>query len=266
MPTLTVYRHGSTMGSGNPNATPPQRTEVLGWSAHAVRRNVRFLYSVDETVLEELPGVAFTLTLRECPLEPKAWQRARDAFLVALRRKGVVLVHWVTEWQRRGVPHLHLAAYWPAIYHPPVSAVIGDWLRITAPYGSKASGQHHSPIYDALGWNQYVSKHAARGLSHYQRSPENIPEGWRGQSTGRMWGKLGSWPILAPDRFDLGSEAFHRFRRIVRSWRLADSRRLEPVPRGCVVSDGRVWQARSKSGDCFSTSSNQPSGRAAARS
>jgi len=229
MPTLSVYRHGATMGAGNPNAKPPPRTAVTGWSAHAIRRNLLFLYSVDERGLQPLHGLALTLTIRDCPQNPQDWLRARDAFLVALRRSGVVLVHWVTEWQRRGVPHLHLAAYWSEVPDP--VAILGHWLRIAAPFGAKPRGQHFHPIYDVLGWNQYVSKHAARGLHHYQRNPENIPAAWVGGSTGRMWGKLGDWPTVDAAKLDLDPSSYHRLRRIVRGWRLADARKASDARR-----------------------------------
>lgn len=244
MPTLSIYRHGATMGKGNPSANPPVRTEVAGWSAHAVRRNLLFLYSVDERRLDGLSGLALTLTVRDCPATAKDWQKARDAFLVVLRRRGVVLVHWVTEWQRRGVPHLHLAAYWSPDRYPAPSDLVASWLRIAAPYSPRAGGQHTHGIYDVLGWNQYVSKHAARGLHHYQRSSDGIPEGWLGQSTGRMWGKLGTWPVVDPDCFELDQASFWRFRRVVRSWRCADARRSVKVGSFSVVDTRRVVSAR----------------------
>lgn len=244
MPTLSLYRHGATMGKGNPSAVPPVRTEVIGWSAHAIRRNLLFLYSVDERGLEGLSGLALTLTVRDCPPSPKDWQRARDAFLACLKRSGVVFVHWVTEWQRRGVPHLHLAAYWAPEKRPLSRVLISSWLRIAAPYGPRARGQHSHAIYDVLGWNQYVSKHAARGLHHYQRNPESIPEGWRGQSTGRMWGKLGDWPLVEPDRFELDQAGFWRFRRVVRSWRRADARRPLKISGFTLIDTRRVRSAR----------------------
>lgn len=238
---MTVYRHGGTSGQGNPNAKPPERSEVQGWSAHAIRRNLLFLYSVDERGLEGLQGAAFTLTLRDCPATPAEWQGARDRFFRELRRLGVHLVHWVVEWQRRGVPHLHLAAYWPLGVKVPKGEVIGHWLAITHRWQSMGSGQHATPIWDVLGWNQYVSKHAARGLHHYQRNPSGIPEGWRGVSTGRMWGKLGHWPVVEPMKVEISPAAFHVYRRMVRSWRIADARK--PDPKG-KIQGRRIRSAR----------------------
>lgn len=240
MPTPTVYRHGLKLGCGNPNARPPERTIVTGWSAHSIRRNVDFLYSVDERGLEPLSGLALTLTVRRCPESPPEWQRMRVAFEKVIRRMSLDLGHWVTEWQRRAVPHLHMALYWQPQDLPAASDLIRQWLRIAAPYGASYRGQYVHRIYDALGWNQYVSKHAARGLHHYQRNPQNIPPGWRHQSTGRMWGKLGKWPIVEPVRFDIDQLAFWRFRRVVRGWRLADARKPVQLPYALQAASGEV--------------------------
>lgn len=224
MPTLTVYRHGATMGTGNPSATPPLRTACVGWSASSIRRNVRFLYSVDERPLADLEGMALTLTVKVCPESGADWGRCRLAFLEALRRSGVQLVHWVTEWQRRGVPHLHLACYWQPHCTPNPEIIIAHWLRITSQYDSGRTSQHTARIFDALGWNQYTSKHAARGLHHYQRSPENVPKAWRGSSSGRMWGTSGTWPVSPPLPLDLTSQASWTYRRLVRGYRIAQAR------------------------------------------
>jgi len=78
-----------------------------------------------------------------------------------------------------------------------------------------------------LGWFQYMSKHASRGVKHYQRSADGIPEQWK-LNTGRVWGKSGEWPTRAPARINLqnerGDRGFFAFRRLVRSWRIANAR------------------------------------------
>jgi hypothetical protein len=58
-------------------------------------------------------------------------------------------------------------------------------------------------------------------VKHYQR--QGRPEGW--ESTGRLWGKSGDWPADEPMRYDLDMPAYHRYRRLVRSWRVADARK-----------------------------------------
>ena len=242
MPVLKVYRHGVTAGCPPAqNPRPPERTKCEGWTSSTIRRNRLFLYSVDESRLDGV-GFAFTGTVKVCPPTHEDWKRSREAFFVRLRRAGMIRAHWVTEWQKRGIPHLHMAVWFPQEQVDAWAAarslepdraseafrlsLVLHWLDLMGePYGAKAEGQHVAPIYNVLGWNQYVSKHAARGLSHYQRNPANIPDGWRHIGTGRMWGKLGDWPIIEPAEVQLSMSEFHAFRRIVRGYRKADARK-----------------------------------------
>lgn len=219
---VTVYRHGVVGGTKcTPNVHPPsKRAAVQGWSSKAASRNARFLYSVDERELTGY-GFALTLTYRRCPDTPVEFHRHRKAFLLTLRRRGLLRVHWVVEWQCRGVPHLHMAAW----FMDPVSPfdLVSQWLRITADLDPLPQGQHVAPISDSVGWFQYLSKHAARGISHYQRSPENIPAHWE-YCTGRVWGHDTGWPTQDAIRLELDAQGWHRFRRIVGAWRMADAR------------------------------------------
>lgn len=221
MPVVKLYPHGYTTG------TPPtvnnhkraKRGDVGGWSASSTRSNTRFLYSIRETQLTGF-GFAYTLTLRECPTSHDDWKKLREAFFVSLRRLGMVRAHWVTEWQRRGVPHLHCAVYFES---PDITSIpLIRWKNIASKYGASLRGQHWSEIKDSIGWFQYLSKHASRGLSHYQRSPENVPEGWK--KTGRMWGYLGDWPRDAPLEFHVPNETYFPLRRIIRGLCKADAR------------------------------------------
>lgn len=229
MRTMKLYRHGMTMG------TPPaknthkraKRGKVEGWSESASRNNIKFLRSVDETRLpftdsgDPLVPIAITLTLKDCPPTSDHWHKLRRAYIKRMERLGLYRCHWVTEWQRRGVPHLHMAMWFPPGVHP--AQMIGHWVEVAAPYGAKRQGQHYTNITDAVGWFQYVSKHTARGARHYQRHPENIPAEWL-RKTGRVWGHPGNWPIQGPVEFELSDEAFYRLRRILRSWRVAQAR------------------------------------------
>ena len=65
------------------------------------------------------------------------------------------------------------------------------------------------------------------GVKHYQRNAENIPEGWQAR-TGRVWGKSGDWPVREAVRISLqdqhGDGGWFAFRRLVRSWRVAEAR------------------------------------------
>jgi len=229
---MKLYLHGLTMG------TPPRinnhdrtkRGECEGWTPGATRRNLAFLRSVEPCSLEELTEVGFavTLTVRDCPPTAEHWQRLRTAYVKRLRRMGMIRAHWVTEWQRRGVPHLHGVFWLPHDPQDPQdipqlrAALLSHWLDLADSYGVSPSAQHITVLSHALGWFQYVAKHAARGVKHYQRSRDSIPAGWR--KTGRMWGKAGDWETRDAMRLSISDDVFYRFRRLIRRWRISDAR------------------------------------------
>ena len=228
MPTIKVYHHGTTCccPSESNHARVP-RGEVGGWSPRSIRSNVRFLYSIDESRLTG-HGVALTLTVRDCPAAHDDWHKIRAAFIKRLQRMGLIRMHWAIEWQSRGVPHLHAAVWFPEGNPGVWAAILRHWLQVGERYRPEPHAQYLTPITDSVGWFKYVSKHAARGLSHYQRSPENVPEGW--EKTGRMWGYLGDWPLRDAMVFEASLEAFWRYRRLCRAWRVADARRDRSRP------------------------------------
>jgi len=235
MAVIGLYRHGVTAGVPPKKNSHPRekRGDVQGWSEGATRRNTQFLYSVDERALQGR-GYAVTLTLRDCPPTAADWHKLRRAWEKRMLRNGMLSMHWVTEWQRRGVPHLHCAVFWPADLadrvgcHNVRASMVNDWVMLAGQkYGAGFRGQDSHVLTGAVGWFQYVSKHAARGVKHYQRAAENIPEGWR-TKTGRMWGKVGDWPVLEKIRLGLqeqdGDGGWFAYRRLVRGWRKADAR------------------------------------------
>lgn len=229
MPVLRLYRHGLTAGTP-PSANSHQRGKrgnVGGWSKSSIRSNTNFLFAVDE---RELGGVGFapTLTVRDCPESSDEWHRMRLAFGHRLRRMGLIRQHWLTEWQRRGVPHMHQAIWLPAsdewVMDRGMLAVtiVDHWLEVAAAFGATRSAQRVTLIHDAVGWFKYQSKHAGRGLHHYQRSRAGVPAGW--QKTGRMWGRTGVWALRDAMRFEFNIQAYWKFRRVLRSARVADAR------------------------------------------
>ena len=244
MPVLKLYQNGLTGGVPPRfvNPAPVPRGDCAGWSAKSSRGNTRFLYSVRSADLpvsadgSPLLGLALSFTLRDCPPAHDDWKSLRLAFFERLRRRGLYRLHWLTEWQKRGVPHLHAAVWfdlatveaWMLKHYSgfPVEAfpaiVKADWLQLSAPYRSSVSGQDIKPISDELGWLQYLSKHAARGAAHYQRAIGSHPLGW--QKTGRMWGHLGDFPTSEPLGLSLDNPGWFQFRRIVRGWRIANAR------------------------------------------
>lgn len=211
-----------------------KRDVVQGWSMGATRRNIAFLRSINESTVnvsvegEPLIGYACTFTLRDCPPTHADWEKLRDTFVKRLRRLGLIKFHWVTEWQRRGVPHLHAAFF----FREPLNdadevklrcKLYSSWFSLAFKYGvHHLKGQHIVPISDPIGWFKYMAKHAARGVNHYQRSSDSIPSGW--EKTGRMWGKGGEWDISEGRRFVLSEAAYFIYRRIAKAWRIADAR------------------------------------------
>jgi hypothetical protein len=67
---------------------------------------------------------------------------------------------------------------------------------------------------------KYLSKHAARGVRHYQR--QGKPVGW--DKTGRLWGKGGDWPVVEPLRLQLTNDQAWRFRRLLKRHAIAQAR------------------------------------------
>ena len=218
-----------------------------------------FLRSIEEHRLQGV-GLALTLTIRSCPPTPEAWARLIELWVKRQRRGGCSVLHWVMEFQRRGVPHLHVAAWYdpeglrPATVeasrvvkrslhsmHDGVEAhrraavsAVFDWLQVAEEFEPEARGQHAKPIVGPVGWFVYLGKHCGRGRAHYQRQQKAMPKPWA--SAPRAWGKSGSWPLQAPQELVIGSREFHRLRRLVRRQRVARARAAVPGP-------GWAWHA-----------------------
>lgn len=228
--TITLMQNGLSAGvPGMPNHQT-KRGQPGGWSSSAARRNLRFLYSIDgdALALDGAVGFAFTLTVLDCPETPKIWANSINRFLLAMRRTfGCIRVHWVIEWQRRQVPHLHGCLYFPSPDHVTASDIVTAWCELANQRGSSCA-QSVKRISGLVGWLQYVAKHAARGTRHYQRSQAGLPPAWQGV-TGRMWGHRGVWPLGEKQTVCLegreGDGGYFAFRRLIRSWRLADARK-----------------------------------------
>lgn len=230
MATLQAYSNGLTMGwPGNGGARENKRGQVVGWSAGAVRRHTGWLKSIDTAQLDGV-GAAVTLTIRDCPSTSGEWVRMVDNLLQRFREADLLRWHAVVEWQRRGVPHLHLAVYAaPAWFSSPIrntSAdelgwwVVHQWRDVASVYRPGLRSQFVTPITGPGGWLKYLAKHASRGVRHYQRCGK--PAGW--ETTGRLWRKGGSWPAVEPLRLQLTTEQAWRFRRLVRCYSVAEAR------------------------------------------
>lgn len=245
MPVVQIYHHGVS-ASILPRKNDHERAKrkaAQGWSKSATRNNTKWLRSVSPESFDNDDefGVAFTLTIRDCPETSDDWARIRRSFIKRIERLGMLRLHWVTEWQRRGVPHLHGIVFFPdsvllrylslvedlnelrnELCEQWHTRVVSCWISVASEYGASKKGQHLKTVTDIKGWFKYLSKHASRGADHYQRSSSGVPTGWI--KTGRVWGHCGDWVTDAPYKLNTSNEFYFALRRIVRKWRLSDAR------------------------------------------
>ena len=222
MPRVTVLPNGVTASCprfGPLAEEPVKRGVVTGWSRKSTARLRRWFYSVDGDELDG-DGWALTLTVRDLPPSSGDWTRTREALKKRLLRAGALRFQWLTEWQRRGVPHLHGAVFFPEASGVGSEAITRHWLEVAAPWGPEAPGQAVQALWGLPGWLRYQAKHSARGVRHYQRA--NVPEAWR-DGTGRLWGVGGDWPVRE-HLAEVDMRTFHRFRRLMRRWLVAEAR------------------------------------------
>jgi hypothetical protein len=197
-----------------------KRGDVVGWTRAAVRRQTLWLYSVE---IDGLTGTGFALTLTLGNVLPTSeeWTRLRRAWVKRVEYLGAIRVHWLVEWQKRQFPHLHAAVYFPEGTSAGMGPrLVAAWLDLAGWTGAQLGGQDCKRIDGPLGWLKYLSKHAARGVEHYQR--QGHPVGW--EKTGRLWGHGGDWPTPLPIEATITNPEFYRLRRLVRSRRVADAR------------------------------------------
>lgn len=229
MPIATILPNGgkSYMAYPSPDRPQPKRGETSGWSRDVARRNTDFLMSVQADQLTG-HGYALSLTIKDSPATPGDWQKIRRALVERLRRMGMVRMHWLTEWQRRQVPHLH-AAVW---FSDPQDRgrILEHWLAVAAAYRAGPFSQHVVDITGTVGWFEYLAKHATRSVTNYQRSPQSVPPAWKGV-TGRMWGHIGSWPVSEPKELDLSVRAWWQYRRLMIRYQIAKARRQKDSDR-----------------------------------
>jgi hypothetical protein len=221
-PKITMMPNGLKAGVPSPVKSTPDhvRGACAGWTKNAARRNRDFLLSVETDALDGL-GWTYTLTVKRLPRSPEEWASMRNVLFKRLRRLGVIRLHWVTEFTKKNRPHLHLAVFFDGSNLFAPLDVCSAWVEIARHLGSRPIGQLGKPMSDAAGWFAYTSKHVSRGVQHYQRQQDSLPPSWR--SSGRMWGKLGHWET-SQDALTLSWGAYHRLRRLCRSWALSEAR------------------------------------------
>ena len=216
---ITHSEGGASWGITNKgNSKPPPRGLSLGWSNAAVNNLKSFLRSV---LISKLDGVAyeFTATFRDCPETPAAMHRVRRAFLKRLERRSLLRYIWVCEFQKRGVPHFHFIFYFNS--ERDKKELLEAWLIVARQYEVKEVGLSCQKVHNLRGYYEYMSKHTARGITHYQRQKHNMPKEWRGRQP-KMWGYslAESWPV--GENVDITElPLFARFRRAVRFQEIA---------------------------------------------
>ena len=137
-------------------------------------------------------------------------------------RMGLIRGHWVTEWQKRGVPHLHGIFFFPEDAGEMRARMVSAWCEVAAEFGAGVKGQHVREVTHIVGWFKYLAKHASRGYKHYQRARENVPEGWK--KTGRVWGYIGDWPLVDEVRYEVDDKAYFWLRRRAQRYVIANAR------------------------------------------
>lgn len=218
---LVIRQHGVSGGLPGPGGGGHcSSTSVTGWSRGSAQRNALFLQSVKPPV--GCLGIAVTLTCRTLP-SLSDWRSMVRTYCRFLSKSMVVsCYHYVTEWQRRGVPHLHLVVYLQI-----ADTAWSTWMVLLRRFWSDISdsamqSNYAYPVTDLVGWLQYVAKHAARGVNHYQRA--SLPEDWKGLATGRMWGYGGNWPERKEGKLSMSRADFVIFSRLLRKYMVKQGR------------------------------------------
>ncbi|MFC2697443.1 MAG: hypothetical protein ACFN09_05485 [Bifidobacterium dentium] len=271
MPTISIRAHGVSATRNqtlvNPETgeimkltalTPPERTNTKGWTPNVARRNEQRLQQIDFDAIDGTPAFV-TLTMPSQQMEDVSaamfhgWLKR---WLQYMKRHGMLHYYWILEFQGSGNPHVHILVW---IDHEfdvleQYRALI-SWVNMLdkSNIGARLQAQVWEPI-DVGGEIvvdgervpahpervlMYLAKHAARGVAHYQRRIENMPDDWQYRS-GRVWGHDRGLPLREQDDFECSYKEFWQYRRLVRRWRLSEANAITDPDRKRVA----VVQAR----------------------
>jgi len=227
---VTIFPNGVTLSNPRYGPMPGEvakRGKTQGWTRKTTARFRRWLFSIDGASLPDR-GFGLTLTVRDRVPTPADWKKCRDRFVDRLEYHGLSHLQWLTEFQRRGVPHLHGMAFFDEDAQVTSERVVKHWLGAAREFRPGSRSQVVKELWGLPGWLEYQAKHSARGVNHVQRV--SLPAEWL-DGTGRMWGVIGEWPTREQS-YDIDLETFHRLRRLHRSWQMAKAR-----------EEGRVYEA-----------------------
>lgn len=157
---------------------PPERQkgDIRGFSLSSQRRMRRKL----SELRRDADGLFLTLTYHESDPSGEDVKKHLHAITEAMRRRWSGLrwaMCWRLEWQKRGVPHLHLLIWGISFEHK--EWFKRTWHRIT----DETSGEHADVgawverMPDGRKLQVYVSKYMAKNA-------DSTPDGWHG----RLWG------------------------------------------------------------------------------
>lgn len=271
MPTISIRAHGVSATRNqtlvNPETgeimkltalTPPERTNTKGWTPNVARRNEQRLQQIDFDAIDGTPAFV-TLTMPSQQMEDVSaamfhgWLKR---WLQYMKRHGMLHYYWILEFQGSGNPHVHILVW---IDHEfdvleQYRALI-SWVNMLdkSNIGARLQAQVWEPI-DVGGEIvvdgervpahpervlMYLAKHAARGVAHYQRRIENMPDDWQYRS-GRVWGHDRGLPLREQDDFECSYKEFWQYRRLVRRWRLSEANAItDPERKRAAVVQAR---------------------------
>lgn len=263
MPTISIRAHGVSASKFQQivvnsetgeivklaDFQPPERTATKGWTPNVARRNEQRLQQIDFDAVEGFPAFV-TLTMPSGQMgevSAAMFHGWLKSWLRYMKRHGLRHYYWILEFQASGNPHLHVLVW---LDHEPDALeqfkALRSWVNMLnkSGVGARLQGQIWENI-DVGGMIavdgktvpahpervlMYLAKHAARGVAHYQRQLSNMPEDWQYRS-GRVWGHDRGLPLREQQDFETDYPTFHRFRRLVRRWRLAEARSIKDADR-----------------------------------
>lgn len=262
MPTISIRQHGVSASRNQTVVNPvtgeivkltafnqPERTATRGWTSNVARRNEQRLQQIDFDAVEGVPAfVTLTMPAQQMgEVSAAMFHGWLKSWLQFMKRHGMLHYYWILEFQASGNPHLHVLVW---LDHTPepleTYKALKSWVGILdkSGVGARIQGQIWENI-DVGGEItvdgetvpahpervlMYLAKHAARGVAHYQRQIENMPDDWQFRS-GRVWGHDRSLPLREQEYFETDYPIFWTFRRLVRRWRLAEVRGIKDAER-----------------------------------